>query len=166
MGGADADERLARFLCTQAVLLALQGIPALYFGSLLAAPNDAAGAEQSGRSRSLNRHKWQAEELAALLRDPAAPAARALAALLQLLRARAAQPSFAPSAPQAVRELDPRLFALERGEGPLRVLAVHNLSADTVPLPAIAQGRDLLADAPVPGGAALPPWGFRWIALA
>ena len=37
----------------------LQGIPAVYFHSLTATPNDQEGFAETGRARTLNRKKWQ-----------------------------------------------------------------------------------------------------------
>jgi len=47
----------ARFICSQALALSLQGIPAVYFHSLCATPNDQAGFSETGRARTLNRKK-------------------------------------------------------------------------------------------------------------
>ncbi len=52
-------------------MLALEGIPALYIHSLFATQNDYTRLENTGRVRSINRHIWQAEELADALSDPA-----------------------------------------------------------------------------------------------
>ena len=166
LGGATEEERIARFLCTHAVLLALAGVPALYFNSLFAAPNDQAGAQQSGRARTLNRHKWVEAEIDSLLGDAATPAARVLPALLHLLRVRGAQPAFHPDAAQTVPDFGRRILAVERTGGGQRVLAVHNLSGHAVPLPPSVQGRDLVSGQRITPGATLPPWGVHWIELA
>ena len=166
VGGADAAEREARFLCTHALMLALPGVPAVYLNSMLAAPNDEEGARQTGRARTLNRHKWVAAEIDSLLGDPATPTARALPALLHRLRVRGEQPAFAPDATSRVLDLGRRLFAVERAGGGQRLLAVHNLSRQPTPLPPTLTGRELLHGLDLPPGAVLPPWTAWWIALA
>ncbi|MFA7256388.1 MAG: sugar phosphorylase, partial [Kiritimatiellales bacterium] len=65
MGGDE--HQVERFLCSQTVLLGLKGIPGIYFHSLTATPNDQDGFKASGRVRSLNRKKWNADELEILL---------------------------------------------------------------------------------------------------
>ncbi|MEO2017418.1 MAG: sugar phosphorylase, partial [Fuerstiella sp.] len=47
-----------RFLCSQTVMMGLEGIPAFYIHSLLATPNDVNAVERSGQNRSINRHTW------------------------------------------------------------------------------------------------------------
>ena len=69
----------ARFLCSQAVALAMRGIPALYFHSFTATPNYQEGVKDTGHNRTINRRKWKADELDALLDDPSTPASRAIA---------------------------------------------------------------------------------------
>ena len=50
--------QIQRFLCSQIIMLGMRGIPAVYIHSLLATPNDLAGVERTGRTRSINRRKW------------------------------------------------------------------------------------------------------------
>jgi hypothetical protein len=65
MGGDE--HQVARFLCSQTVMLGLKGVPAVYFHSLTATLNDQEGFEATVRARSLNRKKWNADELETLL---------------------------------------------------------------------------------------------------
>ncbi|HAO00954.1 MAG TPA: alpha-amylase, partial [Halomonas sp.] len=65
--------QIARFLCSQAIMLSLQGIPALYIHTLTGTLNDVEGVERSGRLRSINRRRWQLDELALLLESPSTP---------------------------------------------------------------------------------------------
>ncbi len=58
-----------RFLCSQSIPLVLRGVPAVYIHSLMATPNDMVGFGLTGRVRSVNRRKWEADELIALLND-------------------------------------------------------------------------------------------------
>ncbi|MDZ7827088.1 MAG: hypothetical protein U5R48_15005 [Gammaproteobacteria bacterium] len=62
LAGEDALQ-VPRFLASQVLMLSLQGIPALYLHSLLATSNDLDGVERTGRLRSINRRRWQLEEL-------------------------------------------------------------------------------------------------------
>lgn len=147
----------ARFLATQAVMLALRGVPAVYFNSLLGAPNDQALAQATGRARSLNRTKWEAPALARLLDDPESRAARVLAGYGALLRARRACAAFHPDGAQQVHALDARVFAVERTapDGSQRVLALANLSGDPVALTAEALADTVAGQ--VPSGDLLSP---------
>jgi sucrose phosphorylase len=53
----------ARFLCSQAIMMSLQGIPAFYIHSLLATANDYDGVKSTGRARSINRQQLGEDEL-------------------------------------------------------------------------------------------------------
>jgi sucrose phosphorylase len=60
----------AAFLCSQAIALTLQGLPAIYFHSLYGGKNWEKGFKKTNRNRSLNRQKWDYDELVSLLEDP------------------------------------------------------------------------------------------------
>ncbi|MAP35788.1 MAG: alpha-amylase, partial [Halomonas sp.] len=99
--------QIARFLCSQAIMLSLQGIPALYIHTLTGTLNDVEGVERSGRLRSINRRRWQLEELALLLESPSTPTHDVFHALHRLLEQRRHEPCFHPNAPQRVLETPP-----------------------------------------------------------
>ena len=69
-GNGDPDPlHVQRFLCSQTIPLVLKGIPAVYFHSLTATPNDVEGVKRTGRARSINRQKWSQGELEDALKD-------------------------------------------------------------------------------------------------
>jgi glycosidase len=180
-GAPDRERQIARFLCSQTIMLSLQGMPAVYFQSLVGAHNDPEGVERSGRARSINRHKWQLDELGAALDDPAGDQHRVFHAYLRLLKLRAAQPAFHPDGPQRILDLEDGLFGLERRapeeapEGEQRIVCISNLSAeprslrarDAVPEPFPDQLLDLLSEAPTPVDAGatiqLAPYRTVWL---
>ncbi|MCE3027192.1 sugar phosphorylase [Salinicola sp. DM10] len=133
--GADAWQ-VERFLCSQNLMLALQGIPGVYLHSLTATLNDHEGVERSGRLRSINRHRWVKEELDELIDSRSTPTREAFTSLKRRLNIRASEPCFHPEAPQRVLDTGPGLFAIERG--PLasgrRLLAIYNISDKRQPL--------------------------------
>src|SRR5690606_9766952 len=49
-----------RFLASQAFMLALQGVPAVYFHSLVGTENDVEGARVYGTARRINRRRFMA----------------------------------------------------------------------------------------------------------
>ena len=167
--------QIARFLCSQAIMLSLQGIPALYIHTLTGTLNDVEGVERSGRLRSINRRRWQLEELALLLESPSTPTHDVFHALHRLLEQRRQEPCFHPNAPQRVIETPPELLAIERG--PLRngrrLLALYNVTDVKFDL---AHAGDALNQAltqhhwqPLDPLTAhheetLPPYAVRWLA--
>ena len=131
------DHQEARFLCSQAIMLGLEGVPALYIHSLLATPNDHQGVLETGRNRSINRHRWDLEALQKRLADPETPQARVMKALKHLIRVRRRQPAFHPNATQYTLHLGERLFGFWRQSARREqsIFAVHNLSSRRQMLP-------------------------------
>jgi sucrose phosphorylase len=113
-GRKDSDEGISRFLCSQAIMLSLQGIPGIYFNSLIGAPNWLAGVQETGRARTINRQKWGRAELQDLLQDQTHPACRVFPEYLRLLEIRRAHAAFHPSGPQQALKLPPGLFGVKR----------------------------------------------------
>jgi len=128
------DLHFERFICSQTIVMSLEGIPAFYIHSMLATPNDHKQVKRRGMNRAINRHRWDYPTLNALLDDPSSPQSRVLAALSDRLRLRAKQPAFHPNATQFTMSIDDRLFgvwrqSLDRHQS---IFAVHNVSGETV----------------------------------
>ncbi|MFC3284848.1 sugar phosphorylase [Litchfieldella rifensis] len=146
--------QVERFLCSQHLMMALQGIPALYLHSLTATLNDHEGIERSGRLRSINRRRWHKEELDELLDSRNTPTREVFLALKRRLAIRRGEPCFHPEAPQRVLDTPDTLLAIERGPLPdgRRLLAIYNVTDKRQPLdlPELDAGDwfDLLEDAP------------------
>lgn len=130
--GADAVLGRARFLLSQAVALALPGVPGIYIHSLLGTRNDREGLKATGQNRSLNRKKWEAGELEAWLGDPGSGAGEILEGIRDMLRVRGQQRAFHPDGPMEVVGEDPRLLAFTRSsvDGEERLLCLFNLTAE------------------------------------
>jgi sucrose phosphorylase len=127
----DTELSLARFLLSQAIVLAFKGIPALYIHSLLGTGNDYEGMEQSGENRSINRKKWDADELLEQLDDPDSVNARNFRKLSQWLQVRGQHPAFHPGSSMDVLDLGPGIFAFMRTSrtGAQKVLCLFNLTS-------------------------------------
>jgi sucrose phosphorylase len=134
------DKQVRRFICSQAIPLALQGAPAVYFHSLFGSRNWNEGVERTGRNRSINREKLDRATLEAELADATSLRAAVFAAYGHLIGVRGQEPGFHPLAAQQVVALDPRVFALWRippASGPRKgaaLLCLHNVTDATVAL--------------------------------
>ena len=158
------DAHVRRFLSSQAVMLALKGIPGVYFHSLVGTPNWQAGVEETGRARTINRRKYERADLDAHLATPAAGAV--FAGYQKMLAARRAEPAFHPEAAQTVPDLGPAVVAVVRtaADGG-RVLCATNLTGSPIVLDASevagwGEATDLL------GGdfaGTLGPWASVWL---
>ncbi|MGM0831900.1 MAG: sugar phosphorylase [Pseudomonadota bacterium] len=166
--------QIARFLCSQAIMLTLQGIPALYIHTLTGTLNDVEGVERSGRLRSINRRRWQRDELALLLESPSTPTHDVFHALSRLLEQRRSEPCFHPHAAQRVLPTPPELLAIERG--PLsdgrRLLALFNVTDTLLPLDKVGEALEralshhawrALDQQNAGEETALPPYAIRWM---
>lgn len=124
-----------RFLATQAVMLALRGMPAVYFHSLVGTRNDEAGVQASGQNRRINRHKYTVDELNDYLAESNSLQREIYDGYRNLLTKRIAEPAFHPDAPQQVVDLgDDRILGLERQslDGSRRVLLAANFAEQPV----------------------------------
>ncbi|MEO1564082.1 MAG: sugar phosphorylase [Pseudomonadota bacterium] len=132
----DRAHHLDRFLCSQTIVMSLEGIPAFYIHSFLATPNDYDGVERRKMNRAINRHRWHYPDLLEILDDETSNASKVIAQMLQRLQLRGRQPAFHPNATQFTLRLDERVFgvwrqSLDRSQS---IFALHNLSADALSL--------------------------------
>jgi glycosidase len=128
--------RVDRFIAAQAIMLALVGVPGIYFHSMFGSRNDRAGADASNIPRRINRQKFTREGLEHELADRASLRSQVLSRFKHLITIRRSQPAFHPNAIQHVLVLDSRVFAFLRtapNNGQV-VLCVHNISNQTMSL--------------------------------
>jgi len=117
-----------RMIAAHAIMLALQGVPGLYFHSLFGSRGWTEGVELLGYNRAVNREKLALSVLDAELADPASLRRRVFGGLSALLRARAAHPAFDPFSPQEVLDLGPAVFAVRRASQRDRVTCIVNVT--------------------------------------
>ncbi|MCX7840872.1 MAG: alpha-amylase family glycosyl hydrolase [Anaerolineae bacterium] len=143
------DTQIDRFVCAHAIMLALVGVPAIYFHSLFGSRNWREGVTQKGHNRTINREKFEHGTLERELRDPSSRRARVFARLAQLLRVRATHPAFDPYGEQRIVNCGDAIFALERisPRSDERVLCLHNVSGQPQPLDLGAYTSESFVDA-------------------
>lgn len=169
---------LTRFLCSQAIMMSMRGVSAIYIHSLLGTPNDRAGVAATGQNRAINRRKYELSELESILADGNSSQARVFARLLGWLSRRRNQPAFHPDASMRVLEVGAGAFALQRisRDGQQTVVCVFNLTGEPLKLranelhPRLAKSgevRDLLNSETIPTGPrrglTLAPYWGRWL---
>ena len=132
----DDKEIIDRFMCSQAVAMALQGIPAVYFNNLVGSRNNVDGFEETGRARTLNRKKWDFDELTDNLNDSDSEQANIFNRYKDLLEIRSSQPAFHPDAKQDVLKVNEKLFVVRRTslDGRQSIICIHNVSDEKVEL--------------------------------
>lgn len=171
--GAD-DLGLQRFVCAHAIMLALEGIPAIYIHSLVGTHNDHQRVENSGHNRAINRHQWNYTKLEEALADQNSSHYIVYNQLKQLLKIRRQQSAFHPNATQFTLHLGDQLFgfwrqSLDRQQS---VFCISNISdqGQTLTLADInlidnEQWYDLISGQPCSGGNGIEmePYQTVWI---
>ncbi len=124
----------AQFLCSQAVALSLKGIPAVYFNSLVGAENNLEGIKKTGESRTINRKKWELDELKNRLNDSKDIGSYVYRRYLKMLNRRNQQPAFHPDGGQEILDLGPELFGLVRKSpnGNETIVCLYNFTSQTI----------------------------------
>jgi sucrose phosphorylase len=172
--------QVRRFLVSQAIMLSLAGVPGIYVHSLFGSRSHRAGVEQTGRYRSINREKFQRDQLEQDLAKSNSLRHQVFYAYLDLIRTRISHQAFHPNGPQQVLSIHPALFVLlrtspERDES---LLCIHNVSGaeqpfsvnlTALPFSHSGQVRDLITGTTFPVdvsgelGLLVPPYQILWI---
>lgn len=160
VAGEPDDVQIRRFLVSQAIPLALLGIPGIYIHSLLGSRNDYAGVKATGRARSINREQLPLDRLQTELGNPQSRRAKVFTALRGLLELRAKQRAFHPDARQEILDCGPGVFAVRRYSPDQQIVALHNVTAQPQRVP--ITGTDLLSGQPFDAGN-LAGYDVRWI---
>lgn len=129
-GGEPDGFQLVRFLCATTIMLALDGIPAIYIHTFLSSPNDEEKFKRTGENRSLNRRNWDYDELMSDLRSPRSARGRVFAEICRLVRIRRKQGAFHPNATQYTLHFGPNVFGFWRQsiKREQSIFAIHNVS--------------------------------------
>ena len=139
------DRRLhvARFLCSQTIMMSLKGIPAIYFHNLIATPNNYRGFVFTGQARTINRRSWREQAILNLLEDPDTNTARVFKEYIRLLGIRSKHPAFHPYGAQRVLDFEDGLFGIERisPDSTESIVVISNLTSEirTIPYMAVIQ---------------------------
>jgi sucrose phosphorylase len=169
------NHQLARFICAHTIVLALEGIPGIYIHSMLGTENDTKLMDETGRARSINRHRWSYDALTTALADENRHHKPLFDELRRRMTIRREQEAFHPNATQYTLHFGTQIFAFWR-ESLSRhqsIFALHNISdkPQTVPLVELNLigtdvWRDLLSGTvyeDLEGSIELPPYGAVWI---
>lgn len=175
IGGDEDGLQIARFICAHTIMLALEGLPAIYIHSLLGTENNREGMGQSGRARTINRYQWPADELEAALADPERHHQKVFAEMKRLIAIRRAQEAFHPNATQYTLHFSDKVFAFWRESLTRKqsLFALHNVSSEPQTIPMVELNLiateswcDLISGElyeDLGGVIELPPYGCVWI---
>lgn len=164
-----------RLISSQAIMLAVEGIPAFYVHTLFATPNDYDKLETTGHNRSINRRNWSLSDLYQRLEKDGGPGQRVFHELQRLIKIRGKQPAFHPNATQFTLHIRPEIFAFWRQsmQRTQSIFCIYNLTdqpqelnlAD-INLISTENWRDLISDAAIDdlcGTVTLSPYQNLWL---
>jgi sucrose phosphorylase len=141
-----------RFLASQFIMLAMQGIPAVYIQSLLGCENDEEGVKKTGMARSINRRKWYETEITEILSADSAQA-RVFEEFTRVIAIRQNNDTFHPDCPQQVLRLGNSFFGFLRlnPANGKKIYCISNITASSqylnIESAALPQkGYDLLSE--------------------
>lgn len=152
---ANSETAIDRYLTVQAVALSLQGIPGIYIHNLFGTRNYIEGFEKTQQGRTLNRRKFQKDELDAWLADPSCREARIFNRYIDMVSLWKDTTAFHPQCSQQILSFSPALFAVLRGgETETPLLALHNftnqvqkIDKSSFPPPFHSKLKDLISEA-------------------
>lgn len=122
------DFQVERFLASQIIMMSFKGVPAFYIHSLTATPNYLDGVAQTHHNRTINRRKWNVNELAEVLKTET-PQKRVFHSLQKLISIRNQQKAFHPDAQQEIFDLGENLFGLIRSYNEeYKIVLIANLT--------------------------------------
>lgn len=162
---SEPDElRVQRFLLTQSVMLAMPGVPGIYYHSIVGSENDRQAAIESQINRRINRAKLDYDQLADALGDTESIRSLVFLRYKTMLSTRKIEPAFDPFGPARYARQGP-VFIIRRGEGDDSVCAVHNFSAEKVSVSDLPlDATDLLSGESISGSThELKPFEFLWL---
>ncbi len=133
--------KVDRFMTAQAIMLALRGVPGIYFHSLFGSRNWLEGVKLTGRNRTINRQKLKRIDLEGELSRPNSIRALVFKQYSRLLKQRSELRAFHPHGGQKILDYGRHIFALLRSSpaGDEQVLCLQNITSQ----PQSAAGRML-----------------------
>lgn len=136
VNGPDSHQ-VQRFICAHAIMFSLEGIPAIYIHSLFGTENYYDGVTHTGQNRTINRYKWQADDLNDALEDNHNIHGQIFQKMKELLAVRIKQPGFHPNAVQYTLHLNDQIFGFWRqsSKRDQSIFCLHNVSHEHVSIP-------------------------------
>jgi glycosidase len=145
--GVERDQELAikRMVLAHGIVLAMPGLPAIYFHSFFGSQNDIGGVEKSGINRRINREKLPFDLLEKELNLIGSTRNRVYSQLCELIDLRKKQSVFDPYADFSFPETVNGVFAIERGNDTDAVICLFNLTNASIEMPDFIDLVDLIA---------------------
>ncbi|EPX7432678.1 sugar phosphorylase [Listeria monocytogenes] len=165
--GEDTTEELVtkKIIAAHSILLTLQGVPAIYYHSLLGSKNDLVGYEESGINRRINREKLEKNQLVHEL-ETDTYRQTIFTSLKKLVQIRRNHAAFSPFATQEILDLGPDVFAIKRESEEECIYGIINVTSHNIRKTLAFSGTNLLTNQPVASELDLTAYEVVWIKKA
>ncbi|EAD0587302.1 alpha-amylase [Listeria monocytogenes] len=165
--GEDTTEELVtkKIIAAHSILLTLQGVPAIYYHSLLGSKNDLVGYEESGINRRINREKLEKNQLVHEL-ETDTYRQNIFTSLKKLVQIRRNHTAFSPFATQEILDLGPDVFAIKRESEEECIYGIINVTSHNIRKTLAFSGTNLLTNQPVTSELDLTAYEVVWIKKA
>jgi len=126
--------RIKRMLVTQSTVLAMPGVPGIYFHSLVGSQNYKDGVKHSGINRTINREKYNIDWLENELSSLGSLGKTIFDSYKRMISIRINEEAFNPFGEFNFLSLDERVFAIDRfsTDKTTRIIALNNYSNEEV----------------------------------
>ncbi|EHD5438422.1 sugar phosphorylase [Listeria monocytogenes] len=163
----DTTEELVtkKIIAAHSILLTLQGVPAIYYHSLLGSKNDLVGYEESGINRRINREKLEKNQLVHELKTDTYRKT-IFTSLKKLVQIRRNHTAFSPFATQEILDLESDVFAIKRESEGECIYGIINVTSHDISKKVAFSGTNLLANQPVTSELELTAYEVVWIKKA
>ena len=102
-----------RFISAHAIVLSIEGIPAIYVNSLFGSKNNYDGVRITNSNRTINRQKWNLNQIKEMITSES-DQAKIFFSLKKLIDIRKKQKAFHPNATSFTLQLGEKLFGIWR----------------------------------------------------
>ncbi|MBC2186361.1 sugar phosphorylase [Listeria sp. FSL L7-0253] len=163
----DTTEELVtkKIIAAHSILLTLQGVPAIYYHSLLGSKNDLIGYEESGIKRRINREKLEKNQLARELKTDTYRQT-IFTSLKKLVQIRRDHTAFSPFATQEILDLGADVFAIKRESDTECIYGIINVTSQDIRKTIAFSGTNLLTNQLVTSELELAAYEVVWIKKA
>lgn len=157
--------RLNKMILSQALMLAMPGVPGIYFHSLLGSRNYYQGVSESGINRRINREKLNMEVLVKELADPENLRFKIYTRYKQLLKIRTKEKAFYPFGKAEYLDVNNNIvFIIKRQHRGDTIYAIFNFSKTPAQIDALASNVYNLLDGNewIEKKWKIEPYNFYW----
>lgn len=162
--GDSNDVKAEKFMASQAIILSMQGVPAIYIHSLLGSQNWEEGVISSGINRRINREALNYNDIKNELSDEKTLRYKVFTKYKKLLDLRKTISAFELNAKQTILDISQELFVIERenentGE---KVTAIINVTSKPIKNEFI-YGIDIISEKEITKGYEVKPYEVLWV---